>query len=69
VFSPENFSRCDADAVSLAEGRIWARRNARRSRIAGVPSPGHAFTETSRERRRALDLCRINTGVVSPATK
>jgi len=32
------------------------------SGIAGVPSPGHAFKEISREPRRAHDLCRM-TGV------
>jgi hypothetical protein len=32
------------------------------SGIAGVPSPGHAFKEISREPRRAHDLCRT-TGV------
>jgi hypothetical protein len=36
------------------------------SGVAGVPSPGHAFKETSRERRRAHDLCRIELGMVRP---
>ena len=47
-------SSCDADAVSRAEGYIRATINARLfPGVAGVPSPGHVFTETSREPRRA----------------
>jgi hypothetical protein len=36
------------------------------SGVAGVPSPGHAFTEISREPRRASDFCRNDRGVVYP---
>jgi hypothetical protein len=60
--APKTLYRCDADAVSLAEGRIRSTDMQGVSGVAGVPSPGHAFKETSRERRRAHDLCRT-TGV------
>jgi len=42
--APKSFVVADAEAISLAEGRIWATANARLLRAAGVPSPGHAFT-------------------------
>jgi hypothetical protein len=60
--APKTLYRCDADAVSLAEGCIRSTDMQGVSGVAGVPSPGHAFKETSRERRRAHDLCRT-TGV------
>ena len=53
------FCRCDADAVSLAEGCI---RYTDMRGASGVPSPGHAFKETPREPRRAPYLSR-NLGV------
>ena len=56
--APKTLYRCDADAVSLAEGRIRSTDMRGVSGVAGVPSPGHAFKETSRERRRAHDFCR-----------
>jgi hypothetical protein len=60
--APKTLYRCDADAVSLAEGCIRSTDMQGVSGVAGVPSPGHAFKETSREHRRAHDLCRT-TGV------
>ena len=64
--APKTLYRCDADAVSLAEGCIRNTDMRGVSGVAGVPSPGHAFKETSRERRRTHDLCRNETGVVHP---
>jgi hypothetical protein len=55
--APKSFLRCDADAVSLAEGSI---RTAARARLArDRPSPGHASKGISREPRRARCLCRM----------
>jgi hypothetical protein len=67
--APKTFCRCDADAVSLAEGCIRYTDMRGASGVAGVPSPGHAFKETSRERRRAHDLCRTQLGMGSPRLK
>lgn len=55
----------DADAFSLAEGRIQRTAIARLAGAAGVPSPGHASTGASQERRRALHLLHIS-GVAPP---
>jgi hypothetical protein len=60
--APKTFHHCDADAVSLAQGRMRSTDNARLPAVAGVPSPGHAFKETPREPRRAPYLSR-NRGV------
>jgi hypothetical protein len=56
--APKTFHHCDADAVSLAQGRMRATDSARLPAVAGVPSPGHAFKETPREPRRAPYLSR-----------
>jgi hypothetical protein len=63
--APKTFHHCDADAVSLAQGRMRATDSARLPAVAGVPSPGHAFKETPREPRRAPYLSR-NLGVSVP---
>ena len=42
--APKSLIVAEAEAVSLAEGSIWATVNARSSGAAGVYSPGHAFT-------------------------
>jgi hypothetical protein len=63
--APKTFHHCDADAVSLAQGRMRATDSARLPAVAGVPSPGHAFKETPREPRRAPYLSR-NLGVLVP---
>ena len=46
----------EAEAVSLAEGSIWATVMARSSGAAGVPSPGHAFTGILQELGRPSGL-------------
>jgi hypothetical protein len=43
--APKTFHLCDADAVSLVQGRMRSTDNARLPAVAGVPSPGHAFKE------------------------
>jgi hypothetical protein len=63
--SSEIFNRRDADAVSLAEGSTWTTDMRGGFGVAGVPSPGHVFTETSREPRRAPCLF-AQWGVVYP---
>ena len=63
--APKSIPRCEADAVSLAEGGIRTTDIARLAGLAGVPSPGHAYKGISREPRRALYLSR-NMGVVTP---
>lgn len=62
------FFRGDADAVSLAEGRIRTTDKRGCSGVAGVPSPGHAFKGIPREPRRAPYLSRI-MGPVTPNQK
>ena len=51
--APKAFAVADADAVSLAEGSIWATVMARSPRAAGVHSPGHVSTGAPQEPRRA----------------
>ena len=63
--SSEIFRHCDADAVSLAEGSTWTTDMRGGFGVAGVPSPWHVFTETSREPRRAPCLC-AHWGMVHP---
>ena len=66
--APKSFFRGDADAVSLAEGRIRTTDKRGCSGVAGVPSPGHAFKGIPREPRRAPYLSRI-MGPVTPNPK
>lgn len=54
--APKALLVADADAVSLAEGRILLTDSARVAGAAGVPSPGHASTRAPQERRRARHL-------------
>ena len=63
--APKAILVADADAVSLAEGRIQRTAIARFAGAAGVPSPGHASTGASQERRRAFHLLH-NSGVAPP---
>jgi hypothetical protein len=56
--APKSFLRCDADAVSLAEGSIRTTAMRGWPGVAGVPSPGHAFKGISREPRRSRYLSR-----------
>ena len=63
--SSEIFNRRDAEAVSLAEGSTWTTDMRGGFEVTGVPSPGHVFTETSREPRRAPCLF-AQRGVVYP---
>lgn len=56
--APKSYHRCDADAVSLAEGSIRTNHYARLFGVAGVPSPGHAFNWIPCEHRRAHYLSR-----------
>ena len=57
-----------ADAVSLAEGSIRTADRRGGLEVAGVPSPGHAFTETPCEPRRSRHLSR-DMGPVVPNPK
>ena len=52
--------------LALRKAASWRTDNARSAAVAGVPSPWHVFTETSREPRRAPCLFAY-WGVVYPA--
>jgi len=52
--------------LALRKAASWRTARARSAAVAGVPSPWHVFTETSREPRRAPCLF-AQRGVVHPA--
>lgn len=52
--------------LALRKAASWRTDNARSAAVAGVPSPWHVFTETSREPRRAPCLF-AQRGAVPPA--
>ena len=62
--APKSDIVAEADALPMAEGRIWTTASARSSGAAGVSSPGHAITRLRQELGRPSSLLLQNSGVV-----